>query len=134
MTDAYAPLDAALDSLADFGPELRNGMTSHVPMVAEALCALGRPEAVLPWVGKQRAGILPWPAPVAPIEPSRWRGALSQESRFADWRALFAAELARAPWRAVLARWVERLAPGLCAAATHGVIRTGHAVRALAAG
>jgi hypothetical protein len=34
----------------------------------------------------------------------------------------------------VLDRWVARLAPGFCAAATHGVIRVGHAVRSLAAG
>jgi hypothetical protein len=32
----------------------------------------------------------------------------------------------------VLDRWVERLAPGFCAAATHGPIRVGHAVRAIA--
>jgi Questin oxidase-like len=32
----------------------------------------------------------------------------------------------------VLDRWMERLAPGFCAAATHGVIRVGHAVRGLA--
>ena len=33
----------------------------------------------------------------------------------------------------MLDRWVARLAPGFCAAATHGVIRVGHAVRSLAA-
>src|SRR5262252_10848165 len=42
-------------------------------------------------------------------------------------------ELAEAPWQAVLQAWVPRLAPGLWAAATHGPIRTGHAVRSLAA-
>jgi hypothetical protein len=34
-------------------------------------------------------------------------------------------------WPVVLDRWVARLALGISAAATHGVIRTGHAVRAL---
>jgi hypothetical protein len=34
----------------------------------------------------------------------------------------------------VLQAWVPHLAPGLMAAATHGLIRTGHAVRSLAAG
>jgi hypothetical protein len=33
----------------------------------------------------------------------------------------------------VLNVWAERLAPGIIAAATHGVIRTGHAVRSIAA-
>src|SRR5271163_1297478 len=36
------------------------------------------------------------------------------------------------PWAELLDTWAARLAPGLMAAATHGVIRTGHAVRALA--
>jgi len=42
--------------------------------------------------------------------------------------------LREGPWREVLDRWVDRLAPGFCAAATHGVIRVGHAARGLAAG
>jgi hypothetical protein len=37
------------------------------------------------------------------------------------------------PWRAVLGTWWPRLLPGVAAAATHGVIRVGHAVRALLA-
>src|SRR5262249_17339963 len=43
----------------------------------------------------------------------------------------FENELEEASWPAVLDRWASRLAPGFCAAATHGVIRTGHAARAL---
>jgi hypothetical protein len=35
------------------------------------------------------------------------------------------------PWREVLALWWPRLLPGIAAGATHGVIRVGHAVRAL---
>ena len=37
------------------------------------------------------------------------------------------------PWRDVLARWWPRLLPGVAAAATHGIIRTAHAARSLAA-
>jgi len=126
-------LDEALRFLADCGPELRSGMTSHAPMVAEALCALGRPEAVMPWLERYRAGALPRPPQRARIERANWRSALSKEDRFSDWSAFFVVELASAPWREVLDRWVARLAPGICAAATHGVIRVGHAVRALGA-
>ena len=36
------------------------------------------------------------------------------------------------PWRALLQRWWPRLLPGLAASATHGVIRTAHAVRVAA--
>ena len=46
---SYEPLDEALDRLSDCGPELANGNFNHAPMVAEALCALGRPDAVMPW-------------------------------------------------------------------------------------
>jgi hypothetical protein len=130
---AYDSLDDALDFLAPFGPDLRNGLTSHAPMAAEALCALGRPDAVRPWLERYRPGLLPRPSPVARIPRDGWREALARPERFADWSALFAAELEEAPWRDVLERWVGRLAPGICASACHGVIRTGHAVRALAA-
>jgi hypothetical protein len=40
-------------------------------------------------------------------------------------------EVDQAAWRVVLARWWPRLLPGIAAGATHGVIRVGHAVRAL---
>jgi hypothetical protein len=130
----YAPLDAALAQLADYGPDLSNGMTSHAPMAIEALCALGRGDAVAAWIERYRPIMVPWPAAQRRIEPSDWRSALGVEARSTDWRALFSAELAEAPWRAVLDRWVARLAPGFCAAASHGVIRVGHAVRGLAAG
>ena len=45
---------------------------------------------------------------------------------------LFEAELARKPWREVVRAWVPRLAAGASGAATHGVIRAAHAVRAIA--
>lgn len=130
----YAVLDEALELLSPYGPDLRNGLTSHAPMVAEALCALDRPEAVLPWLERYRPGLLPRPAVREPIAPGRWRQALGEPARAGDWSARFAQELAAAPWPEVLDRWVRRLAPGLCASATHGVIRVGHAARGLARG
>jgi hypothetical protein len=133
-TPDYAAIDAALDFLAPYGPDLANGMTSHAPMVAEAMIALDRAHAVLPWLEKARPELTPRPAAVAAIEPSAWRSALGREERFSDWSAFFAAELAEARWQRVLARWAERLAPGICAAATHGVLRAGHAARSLAHG
>lgn len=129
---AYAPMDEALELLSAYGPDLSNGLTSHAPMAADALCAVGRPEAVLPWVERYRTGMLPWPPVSERISRDHWRSALAQADRVADWRAFFAAELQAAPWREVLDCWVGRLAPGICAAATHGVIRVGHAVRSLA--
>ena len=128
----YAPLDAALDEIAGFGPTLKNGNSNHAPMVAEALCALGRPETVMPWLERYRERMAPRPAQGERIGRDAWREALGRRERFADWAVFFSAELGERPWPAVLDRWVARLAPGFCAAATHGVIRVGHAVRGLA--
>ena len=129
LEPAADPLDSALADLARYGPELTNGFTSHAPMVAEALDALGRPDAIAPWVEHCRPLMLPWPAETGPIVD--WRNALGKPHRASDWRMLFLTELAQRRWTGVLAHWVPRLAPGSSAAALHGLIRTGHAARAL---
>jgi hypothetical protein len=131
---SYEVLDEALEAVAGFGIELTTGNTNHAPMAAEALCALGRPDAVMPWIGRYRARMLPCPVAGDRILPADWRGALGQRERYADWAGLFAEALREAPWRVVLDRWVGRLAAGFCAAATHGVIRVGHAARSLGGG
>jgi len=128
----YSALDPALEIIHRSGPDLRNGLTNHAPMAVEALCAMGRADAVARWLEVYRKGMEPRPAVRGPIARDQWRAALGRIERAADWPALFAAELAEAPWRSVLERWTARLAPGICAAATHGVIRVGHAARALA--
>lgn len=127
----YSTMEAALELLAPYGPDLRNGLTSHAPMVAEALCAMGRSEAVLPWLEKYRAGMLPKPAARQRIERREWRQALGQEERTTDWKLFFDEEFAEDDWHAVAARWTTALAPAICASAAHGVIRVGHAVRSL---
>ena len=129
---AYAPLDDALEVLSAYGPELNNGNFNHAPMVVEALCALGRPEAVFPWIDGYRPRLMPRPSPGERMDWSQWRAHLGRRDAFAAWSGLFAAELAAAPWRSVLDRWAARLAPGYSAAATHGAIRVGHAARGLA--
>ncbi len=133
-TPPYATLDDALDQIAPYGIELRNGNSNHAPMVAEALCALGRPEAVISWLARYRERMMPRPAAGERIRSDEWRIALGRRERFEDWSRLFGHAVSEAPWREVLDRWVARLAPGFCAAATHGVIRVGHAARGLAAG
>src|SRR6516225_7647301 len=130
---SYASLDDALEILALYGIELKNGNSNHAPMVAEALCALGRPDAVMPWIARYRERMLPRPAAGDRIRREDWRAALGERGRFTDWSAFFGEELREGPWREVLDRWVERLAPGFCAAATHGVIRVGHSARGLGA-
>ena len=128
---SYAALDEALEILAPAGPDLQNGMSNHAPMAVEALCALGRGAAALPWLERYRDGLAPRPPSLARITATDWRAALGQSRQAGDWFAFFCNELEEYPWPVVLDRWVTRLAPGIVAAAAHGVIRTGHAVRAL---
>jgi hypothetical protein len=131
---SYEPLDGALDGLSGYGPQLANGNFNHAPMVAEALCALGRPDAVMPWIETYRERMVARGPLGEPIPPAEWRGSLGQRDKFAAWSALFAAELRDDAWPEVLGRWGARLAPGVSAAALHGAIRVGHAVRAVSKG
>ena len=131
---SYAVLDDALERLSPYGIDLANGNFNHAPMVAEALCALGRPDAVLPWIERYQSRMLPRPAAGEPIRLGEWRDALGRRDGFAAWSRFFAEALREAAWRDVLDLWAGRLAPGISAAATHGAIRVGHAVRGLAAG
>ena len=126
-------MEEALEFLAPYGPDLNNGMTNHAPMAAEALCALGRAPAVMPWIERYGKWLAPRPQARQRIVREAWRSALGQLERFADWSAFFERELQEAPWREVAARWTAALAPAVCASATHGVIRVGHAARSLAA-
>ena len=128
------PLDAALERLHAHLPDADIHRSNHVPMVVETLCVLGRGDAIAPWfeANVDAEHVAP-PGPRRPIALEGWRDALGDEQRFADWQALFLAELEREEWKLVVRRWCARLAPGLAGAATHGVIRTAHATRGLAA-
>lgn len=126
-------LDDILDFVHQTSPELRGGGANHAPMVAEALCTLGRPDAMQPWFAAHQRRCQAPPAPHAAITSATWPETLGQRERLGDWIAWFDHALAEAPWPFVLQTWVPRLAPGLMAAAAHGLIRTGHAVRSLAA-
>ena len=64
-TPSYTSLDDALESVALYGIELKNGNINHAPMVAEALCALGYPDAVTPWMARYRERI-PMLVPLGP--------------------------------------------------------------------
>ena len=127
-------IDAALDILHHTGAEYGGGLSNHGPMAAEALLAMGRPEAILPWVEGYKRRLADRPTPFTPITRTEWREALGDKKRLADWIAFFDRELADASWPDVVHRWVPIFAPGLMAAAAHGLLRTSHAVRCLARG
>lgn len=125
-------LDEAYERLHATGPEWGGNLSNHGPMVAEALVRRGRAGDVSGWVDRYARRLEDLPGPGARITSVNWRDALG--GRVGDWIPYFAGQLAGQPWRAVLATWWPRLLPGIAAGATHGVIRTGHAVRTLQAG
>ena len=134
-------LDEALRLLQKQEPKSKQGLSTHAPMVAEALCAMGQADRAVSWIEDNRAPILELPGPFAPVDPNKWREALgprvgaptweATNIRWADWKEFFIRELDQKPWQDVLDLWVGRLTPGMSGAATHGVIRTAHAVRGL---
>lgn len=124
-------MDAALELLAGTGPEYGGGLANHGPMASEALVVLERPDAVLPWVERYRRSLDEHPSSRNPITPGRWREALGDFQRVGDWIAFFGRKLDDQPWRTALSEWCGRLAPGISAAAFHGVIRTAHSARSL---
>ncbi|HEV2170346.1 MAG TPA: questin oxidase family protein, partial [Candidatus Binatus sp.] len=131
-TANYSALDETLEIMAPMGPDLTNGFSNHAPMAIEAMCSMGRDDAVMPWFEGYRRLLAPRRARVARLTNDSWRVALGDLRRPEDWFEFFSNELEEHPWRSVLDKWAARLAPGLMASATHGVIRTGHAVRAIA--
>jgi questin oxidase-like protein len=131
MDRDYDPIDEAYAIFARTGPEFGGGLSNHGPMAAEALAAMRRPDAIAKWAHRYAKRLEPHPSPSARISEDDWREALGNEKRVGDWIAFFDDALKDAPWREVLDRWTMRLAPGIAAAAFHGVLRTAHAARAL---
>lgn len=127
-------LDGALERFASRGPEFGPGLSNHGPMAAEALVALGRADAVERWAGWYIERLGDAPGARNPIDATNWREALGDIARAADWSAFFARELGEHPWRDVVGVWAPRFMPGIMAGATHGVLRTAHAVRSLERG
>ncbi len=128
-----AQLDEGLHRLRDVGPEYDATLTNHGPMVVEALSRLGRQEAIERWVSGYLGQLDEAPTARHPIDEANWADALGDIRRVHDWELYFARQFADTGWRATLVPWWQRLLPGIAAGATHGIIRTSHAVRSLVA-
>jgi len=126
-------LDGALERLQAGYPNTNVHLANHVAMVVEALSVLGRPDAIAPWIDENLEHFVPDTEAQGRVDRDHWRDSLGKAELYADWRELFLAELGSDDWKDVVRRWVPRFVPGLAGAATHGVIRTGHAVRSLGA-
>ncbi len=127
----YDLLDDALKPLRSLGPQLKNGFVNHAPMAAEALVAMGQGGHARPWVDANLGDIIPANDSALPLDAADLESAIGDPSRQDAWRSYFRHQLARGSWESVLEQWADRLAPGLFAAAAHGLIRAGHGVRAL---
>jgi hypothetical protein len=124
-------LDEAYEQLHNTGPEFEGWLANHGPMAADALVRLGRGDDVAGFLRGYVKRLEPVPDARWPITEAEWREPLGDASRLGDWCALLTEQAHGEPWDALLARWWPRLLPGAVASATHGLIRTGHAVRAL---
>jgi hypothetical protein len=124
-------LDEANERLHRTGPEFRGWLSNHGPMAADALMRLGRGDEVPGWVAGYEQRLQPAPDSRWRITEQEWRDPLGDPSRLGDWLELFTLLVRQEPWEQVLTRWWPRLLPGAAASSTHGLIRTGHVVRAL---
>jgi hypothetical protein len=124
-------LDEVYERMRATGPEFDGWLSNHGPMAADALLRLDGGADVHAWLDGYAQRLEEAPRPRWPIAAGDWRAVLGNPSRLGDWLAFFDRELAEQPWGQVLTTWWPRLVPGSLASATHGLIRTGHAVRAL---
>ncbi|NES14509.1 MULTISPECIES: questin oxidase family protein [Micromonospora] len=122
-------LDEAYERLHRTGPEFEGWLSNHGPMAVEALVRHGHGDRVHRWLDDYLPRLDDLPRGLRPVDD--WRSALGDPKRAGDWLAHFDHELREHPWQEVLGTWWPRLLPGIAAGATHGVIRVGHAVRAL---
>jgi hypothetical protein len=119
-------LDEAYQRLHATGPEFDGWLSNHGPMAAEAMVRHGHAASVHPWLDGYMRRLEEFPRGYGPVGTD-WREALGDPRRVADWTTYFRREVTGQPWRQALGTWWPRLLPGVAAAATHGVIRTGHA-------
>ena len=129
-SDATGVLDEAYQRLHETGPEYEGWLSNHGPMAAEAMARHGHADVVSPWLDGYVRRLEEFPRGSGPVGAD-WRAALGDPKRIADWTVFFQHETAEQPWRRVLGDWWPRLLPGSAASATHGIIRVGHAIRAL---
>ena len=125
-------LDEAYERLFRYGPEFDGWLSNHGPMVVEVLDRYGRSDTTRGWLDEYTKRLEPAPPPRWAIEDEDWREALGDSIRLGDWLAFFEIQCRERPWRDVLVEWWPRLLPGAVGSATHGIIRTGHALRAIA--
>lgn len=124
-------LDETYDRLQSTGPEFEGWLSNHGPMAADALIRIGCGDDVELWLDGYVTRLEEAPATRWQIDEHDWREVIGDPSRLGDWCALFTRLVGEEHWSDLLTRWWPRLLPGAVGSAGHGLIRTGHVVRAL---
>lgn len=124
-------IEVALEILKNTGPEFGHGFSNHGPMGAEAMITMNRSDRVQHWTELYKKRLHDHPQPKVLITKHNWQEALGEHDRVGDWVVFFREQLKEDSWQHTIDKWVPILAPGMMAGGTHGVIRTGHAVRNL---
>ncbi|MGS0684285.1 questin oxidase family protein [Nakamurella sp. GG22] len=129
MTDPQ--LLASLARLESKGPEFGGFLANHGPMTVEALTHVGGTAAIERWLDGYLPQLDDAPAPGSAVNDSTWRERLGDERLLGDWTGYMLRQAEEMPWQELLTIWWPRLLEGMAASATHGMIRTAHAVRTL---
>lgn len=125
------PLDDLLDEATDRSVEFPDVLANHLPMILVALDKLGAsPERMASFFSTYRdgKGLVPVPAPVAPLSTSSWTTVLGDRTREADARVFFSCEVARLGVREAVSAYIPSLAPGVAGSALHPLMRLAYAL------
>jgi Questin oxidase-like len=108
-----------------YDPEYGGGLCNHLPMALGALDQMGATPGRL---NEYRRTHVSWlemlPAGKAAAPAGAWPFRKADHGAFVDLQADFRQRIARDGWETVLRALLPELAPGLSAAAFHGLIRT----------
>ncbi|WP_392545295.1 hypothetical protein [Oryzobacter telluris] len=123
----------SLSRLESTGPEFGGFLANHGPMAVEALTHVGGDEAIPHWLDRYLRELDAAPSDGHGVDDDSWPQRLGDPRLLGDWSGYLLRQSREVSWRDLLATWWPRLVEGMAASATHGMIRTAHAVRSLEA-
>lgn len=114
-----------------YSPEYGGGLCNHLPMALIALDQMGAtPSQLNDYQRSHSKWLEKLPTPRGAFTPGAWPFRKANHAAFAELRAEFQRRIAADGWESVLRATLPELAPGLSAAAFHGMIRTAMGVTA----
>jgi hypothetical protein len=107
-----------------YDPEYGGGLCNHLPMALVALDQIGAPPSRLSDYRRTHVSWLDRLPDGGSAAAGAWPFRKADHTAFGDLQADFRKRIAREGWESVLRAALPELAPGLSAAAFHGLIRT----------